>query len=110
MVTDLLHKRGEHFYNLGSILCSYLLLPGALLFTAIQLIALLGWGSKGFIACLILASDNGFVSLLSVLSYFAITVGLVGVALYFNGLHLLGLAQIAKNTTPAPSPDALPEL
>lgn len=110
MVTDLLHERGEHFYNLGSILCRFFLLPGALLFAAIQLIALLGWGGEGFLACLIFESDYGLVSFLSGLSYLAIVVGLAGIGPYFIGLHLLGLAQIAQNTTPKPKADALPKL
>ena len=112
MVTNLLRERGERYYTKGLFLTHYILLPGAALLGTILLIALLGWGSKGFLACLLIGSrsDYTYVNFLMILAYFAILIGSIGFSLCFKGLHLLGLAQIAENTAPAKSGDTLPKL
>ena len=112
MVTNLLHERGERYYTKGHFLTRYFLLPGAALLGTILLVALLGWGSKGLLACLLIGNspDYALVNFLMILAYLAILIGSIGFSLCFKGLHLLGLAQIAENTAPTKSGDTLPKL
>ena len=96
---EMLLEKGQRFYKLGAILCKVLIGSVALL-VATLLIAVMIEGGSAFIMCLTfrVAKIYAFVKVLVGVSYLGILVGAVGPKLYFNGLHLLGLGQIAKNT------------
>ena len=97
--SDLLIEKGEKIYSIGSTLCKILLWSVALLFATL-LIAAMVEGAYAIIDCLIfnISSSYGFVTVIMAACYLGILVGSFGPMLYFNGLNLIGLGQIAKNT------------
>ncbi len=97
-VAELMFEKGTSFYNKGKTLLKILGISFAV-FVLILLIAAIGWGGfTSSLYCLAIATGYGFVDFLIVVAYLGILIGLVGVPLYFLGLHYLGLGQIAKNT------------
>lgn len=109
-ISELLLARGTKFYNFGRMAIKYFLLGGIALAAVILLISQIGWGYWG-LDYLVLGGSFGVVNFLMVIAYIGILVGLIGLTLYFAGLHYMGLGQIAKNTeTKTVVPDELPEL
>lgn len=96
-IADFLLEKGNSFYNKGRLLIKILLISLAI-FALVLLIAFIGYGGIGVAYCLSLVSYYAIVNLLMGVTYVGILVGLVGIPLYFCGLHYLGLGQIAKNT------------
>ena len=96
---EMLLEKGQRFYELGSTLCKVLIGSGVLL-VATLLIAVMIEGGSAFVMCLTfnVAECYAFVNLLVGASYLGILIGAAGPKMYFNGLRLLGLGQIAKNT------------
>lgn len=94
--SDLLMERGEKFYGIGRALCKVLLISTILLI-AILVIAMLVDGVEGILYVISIQSYD-FVNVLIVLVYLGIAIGMVGPAIYINGLKLIGLGQIAANT------------
>ena len=105
-ISELLLRRGTSFYKFGRIAIKFFLTIGAGLLAFIMMFA------DGYqLAYLAISGYYEFVNFLMVLAYLGILVGMIGMFLYFWGLHYLGLGQISKNTeTPAVKNDELPEL
>ena len=96
MSSDLLIQTGEKYYGIGRALCKVLLISTILL-VVILVIAVLVDGVEGILYVIFIGSYD-FVNVLTVLVYLGVAVGMAGPAIYFNGLKLIGLGQIARNT------------
>ncbi len=105
-ISELLLRKGTSFYKFGRIAIKFFLTIGAGLLAFIMMFA------DGYqLAYLAISGYYEFVNFLMVLAYLGIFVGMIGMFLYFLGLHYLGLGQISKNTEiPAVKNDELPEL
>ena len=97
--SKMLLQKGEKFYSIGSILCKVWLSAIALLILTL-LIASLIEGPSAIVMCLTFTvhKSYAFVNILIGLAYLGFLVGTAGPVLYFNGLNLIGLGQIAENT------------
>ena len=92
-VAELMFEKGTSFYKVGRIAIKWFLTIGVGLVALIMLFA-----GEYRVAYLALNGYYAFVTFLMVLGYIGTLVGLIGVPLYFLGLHFMGLGQIAKNT------------
>ena len=97
--SKMLLQKGEKFYAIGKILCIVLLGAIALLILTLMVASLLE-GPGAIVDCLTFTvhKSYAFVNTLIGLAYLGCLVGAAGPVLYFNGLHLIGLGQIAENT------------
>ena len=95
-ITDLLKNEGTVLFKCGKILIKLLSVALAILILVL-IVALIGFGGiDTVIDCLSINANSGFVNFVIGILYFVITLGLIGIPLYFCGLHFLGLHQIAK--------------
>lgn len=92
-IPALLLEKGTSFYNFGSKTIRYFLIPGLF----IIFFVLLGAGEGWRIDYLLIDGRYGFVNFLMALGYIGLIVGSVGLALYFLGLHYLGLGEISQS-------------
>lgn len=93
---------GLKFVKVGKTLM-WVLLGAVVLLLLIIIIAGASFGGEYIPLCLTMQIDYSsyaFVNVLVVLSYIGIIAGLVGVKLYFWGMHYIGLGQTACNTLP----------
>lgn len=97
--SQMLLAKGEKMEESGKILCK-VMIGGAALLLLTLLIATMVEGSSAIVMCLTFTvhKSYSYVNLLVGVSYLAILVGAFGPSLYFNGLKLIGLGQIAINT------------
>lgn len=95
----MLLENGETFYNLGRLLLKVWAFAWCLFTLTIIISAMIGGGeSIGYVLSFTVDDKYWFVIPLIGLSYLGILIGAAGPVLYFNGLHLIGLGQIAMNT------------
>lgn len=95
----MLLDHGNRFYVQGKFLMKLLAIAFAV-FALTLIICAIGDGGRGMGDALTLTYHHQYwyVNLIMGLSYLGILLGAMGPVLYFNGLHLIGLGQIALNT------------
>ena len=94
--SQLLLEKGKKFYFLGEVLIKILIASVIILILSIP-ISLLS-GGHAYSGMIFDVAGHEYAIPFMVAAYLGLVVGSAGPVLYFSGLHLLGLGQIAKNT------------
>lgn len=99
--STMLLKKGTRYHKIGKIL-SCVLLVALGIFILDVLIFFMDYGFRmEYLTTFLLVfnTDIEFIDFLTALFYVGFIVGMPGPMLYFGGLHIIGLGQIAENTS-----------